>query len=102
MVASSTKKTSYPGFLDLADRLRDPVGLGKGIVNRVSQFLHEVFQWLFHRVLPYLVDAPDGASVPQLPVPIVVDEIQRHKRNYPHYRRVRGHSPGSSGPRPGG
>ena len=40
------------GFLDLADRFRDPVGLGKGIVDRVSQFLHELLQWLFHRVLP--------------------------------------------------
>src|SRR5215472_5170320 len=37
------------GSLDLADRLRDPVGLGKGIVDRVPQFLHEVLQWLFHR-----------------------------------------------------
>src|SRR4051794_20926685 len=29
------------GPLDFADRLRDPVRLGKGIVDRVSQFLHE-------------------------------------------------------------
>ena len=43
------------GPLDLAYRLRDAVRLGKGIVDRVSQFLHEVLQWLFHRVLPYLV-----------------------------------------------
>ena len=40
------------GTLDFADRFRDPVGLGKGIVDRVSQFLHEVLQRLFHRVLP--------------------------------------------------
>ena len=40
------------GFLDLADRLRDPVGLGKGIVDRVSQLLHQVLQWLFHRIAP--------------------------------------------------
>ena len=40
----------FAGLLDFADRFRDPVGLGKGIVNRVSQFLHEVLQWLFHRV----------------------------------------------------
>src|SRR5580693_9005432 len=38
-----------PGLLDFADRLGDPVGLGKGIVDRVSQFLHEVLQWLVHR-----------------------------------------------------
>jgi hypothetical protein len=43
--------------LDFADRLRDPVGLGKGIVDRVSQFLHEVLQWLFHRD-SLIVDAP--------------------------------------------
>ena len=42
------------GSFDFADRLRDPVGLGKGIVDRVSQFLHQVLQWLFHRVLPYM------------------------------------------------
>src|SRR5690349_5597373 len=38
------------GALNFSDGLRDPIGFGKGIVDRVSQFLHEVFQWLFHRV----------------------------------------------------
>ena len=40
------------GSFDLADCLRNPVGFGEGIVDRVSQFLHEVLQWLFHRLLP--------------------------------------------------
>ena len=30
------------GSFNLADRFRDPIGLGKGIVDGVSQFLHEV------------------------------------------------------------
>src|SRR3569832_1031278 len=40
------------GSFDFTDRLRDSVRLGKGIVDRGSQFLHELLQWLFHRVLP--------------------------------------------------
>src|ERR1035441_7666584 len=36
------------GFLDFADRFRDPGGLGEGIVDRVSQFLHEALQGFFH------------------------------------------------------
>ena len=38
--------------LDFADRLRDPVRLGKGIVDRVSQFLHETLQRFIHAVPP--------------------------------------------------
>ena len=37
------QKDVVAGSLDFADRFRDPVGLGKGIVNCVSQFLHELF-----------------------------------------------------------
>src|SRR5579871_2524263 len=47
------QKDVVTGFLNFADRLRDPVGLGQGIVDRVSQFLHQMLQWLVHRVLPY-------------------------------------------------
>ena len=83
-----------PGSLDFTDRLRDPVRLGKGIVDRVSQFLHQLFQWLFHRVLPY-----GGCAEPHRrflthglspPVPIVVDRPTVHKRNHPYYRQFTG------------
>src|SRR5512138_1399004 len=50
------------GPFDFADRFRDPVGLGKGIVDRVSQFLHEVLQWLFHGY-SVLMDAPGYTGV---------------------------------------
>ncbi len=43
------QKHVIPGALDFADRLRDPVGLGEGIVDGIPQFLHEVLQWLVHR-----------------------------------------------------
>jgi hypothetical protein len=44
------QKDVVAGSLDFADRFCDPVRIGKGIVNRVSQFLHELLQWLFHNV----------------------------------------------------
>ena len=31
-----------PCPLNLADRFRDPVGFGKGIIDCISQFLHQV------------------------------------------------------------
>jgi len=37
------QKNIVSGTLDLAYSLSNPVGFGKGIVNRVSQFLHKAF-----------------------------------------------------------
>jgi hypothetical protein len=59
------KKDVVARSLDLADRFRDPVGFGKGIVDRVSQFLHEVLQWLFHKLSP-LLDARGLLAVPPI------------------------------------
>ena len=71
------------GSLDFPDCLRNPVGFGEGIVNRVSQLLHEVLQWLFHR-FPLMADAPETTGVPPMgphpPVPIVVDQTGVLKR----------------------
>ncbi|SPE29172.1 hypothetical protein SBA6_1120033 [Candidatus Sulfopaludibacter sp. SbA6] len=79
------KEDIVAGSLDFADRFRDPVGFGKGIVDRVSQFLHEVLQWLFHKLSPfsgcagYQQRSTRRASTP--PVPIVVEVTSVHKHN---------------------
>src|SRR5580658_2013440 len=49
---------------DLADRLRDAVGFGEGIVNRVSQLLHEALQRLIHKNSLIKADAPSKPGVP--------------------------------------
>ena len=71
------------GSFDFPDCLCNPVGFGEGIVNRVSQLLHEVLQWFFHR-FPLMADAPETTGVPPTgphpPVPIVVDQTGVHKR----------------------
>src|SRR4051794_20106572 len=54
-----------PGSLDFSDCLRNSVGFGEGIVDRVSQLLHEVLQWLFHR-FPLMADAPEATGVPPM------------------------------------
>ncbi len=71
------------GPFDFPVCLRNPVGFGEVIVNRISQLLHEVLQWLFHR-FPLMADAPETTGVPPMgphpPVPIVVDPTGVHKR----------------------
>src|SRR5260370_36856385 len=52
-----------PGSFDFPDCLRNPVGFGEGIVDRVSQLLHEVLQWLLHR-FPLIAEAPEKTRGP--------------------------------------
>src|ERR1041385_5479918 len=37
------------GSFNLSDGFCDSIGFGKRIIDRVSQFLHQVFQWLIHK-----------------------------------------------------
>src|SRR5208283_1490628 len=78
------QKHVVSGALDFADRLRDPVGFGQGIVDGIPQLLHEVLQWLVHRELLNIADAPETTGVPATrpsihPNSIVVDTQPVHK-----------------------
>ena len=48
---------------NLPNGLCNPIGFGKGIVDGISQFLHEALQWFVHRV-PLSVDARLYLAVP--------------------------------------
>src|ERR1700733_12070663 len=53
------KEDIIPGALNFADGFGDTVVLRERVVDRISQFLHQVFQWLVHKDLPPLWwDAP--------------------------------------------
>lgn len=51
------KEDIVPGAFDFTNRGGDAIGVRERLIDRVSEFLHQVFQFFFHRVAPFLIGA---------------------------------------------